>query len=221
MTTTLDNLAMSRARVRARRGAAGFTIVESVMSVLIVAGVLVASLGTVGAIGRARQVQVERAAAGHLATQVLAEVVQAAFQEPGASGTPAIGPDSGELSRGSFDDVDDYDGLDMSPPTLRDGTAMPDYAGWRVRVFVRAVDAVDSLVVTDSATTMKRVRVTVISPTGAKVNLDGIRSSSGAHEEPPAAAATYTTYVGVAARVGERGKAVYGGSHPLNAARNP
>src|SRR4051794_6834828 len=97
-----------------RRRPAGFTLVEALMSVVIVSTVLVAALGTVGAIGRTRQAQVERAAAAQWANQVMAEILQCYYQEP--SGAGPLGPDTGENSRAQFDDVDDWDKWDSTAP---------------------------------------------------------------------------------------------------------
>src|SRR5687768_13447728 len=83
------------------RRARGFTLVESLMAVLIVSGVLVASLGTFGAIGRARQMQVERAQAMGLAERVMAEIVQCRFEEPSGS-TTTLGPDAGETGPAQY-----------------------------------------------------------------------------------------------------------------------
>ena len=116
-------------------GARGFTLVEATMSVVIVSVVLVSALGTFGGIARARQVQVDRAAATLLAQRVTAEVLQCYYQEP--SGAGPLGPDAGESSRAAYDDVDDYDGWNASPPVLRDGTAMDGFAGWKVKVRVQ------------------------------------------------------------------------------------
>jgi hypothetical protein len=51
------------------------------------------------------------------------------------------GREAGEAasSRSSFDDVDDYNGWDQSPPQYRDGTEIPDRRQWRQRVNVRRV----------------------------------------------------------------------------------
>jgi prepilin-type N-terminal cleavage/methylation domain-containing protein len=197
----------------ARRG--GFTLIESLMSVLIVSGVLVAALGTVGAIGRARQAQMDRAAAAHLANQVMAEILQCYYEEPGGGG--ALGPDAGETSRAQFDDVVDYDGWQSATsPRLRDGTVMTDYARWKVSVDVRPARLSSPRNNESSETGLKRIRVQVSLPGGGTYEMLAVRAAGGAYEQTPADATTYLTYGGVAARVGERGKTVYGGSHPLN-----
>ena len=203
-------------RARDRAGAAAFTLVESLLSVVIVSGVLVASLGTIGAIGRARAVQIERAAATQLAGQVMAEVMQCYYQEP--SGAGPFGPDSGELTRAAFDDVDDYDNWQSTggTPTLRDGTALEGYGGWKVRVMVNPARVSDPRITEGLETGLKRIRVSVTTPAGVKYDMYGVRAANGMYEQMPATATNYLTFGGVSARVGERGKTIHGGAHPLN-----
>ena len=184
------------------------------MAVLIVSGVLVASLGTFGAIARARQGHVDRAAASALAERLLAEVVQSRFQEP--SGATALGPDAGETSRAAFDDVDDYDNWQASPPRGRDGSTFDGYAGWKLKVKVRHVLPGDPNAESSTPTGLKRVRVTVGTPGGIEHEMFALRSSGGAYEQVPAGAVNYLTWAGVTVRVGEGGRAVHGGAHPLN-----
>jgi MSHA pilin protein MshD len=196
----------------------GFTLVESLMSVVIVSGVLVAALGTLGAIGKARYSQVERAAATHLGDQFMAEVMQCYFEEPGsAAGSTSIGPDSGETQRTQYDDVDDWENWKTSdPPKLRDGTVLPGYSNWEVKVKIDYTQLTNPMTTTSSYTGLKRIRVTVKTPGGAKYEMFGLRSSHGPYEQPPTSATTYLTYGGVSAQVGDKGKTMYGGAHPLN-----
>jgi MSHA pilin protein MshD len=193
----------------------GFTLVESAISVLIVSGVLVAALGTFGAIGKARQTQVDRAAAIHLAEQLLAEIMGCYYQEPGSAGT-TLGPDDGETARSAFDDVDDYNNLQTSPPVMRDGAAMSDYAGWSRAVKVEYVSTSDASTVSATATGLKRIRVTVTTPGGKSYTVTGYRAAGGAYEQTPASTTNYLTFTGVSAQVGDRGKTINDGAHPLN-----
>jgi MSHA pilin protein MshD len=197
--------------------ARGFTLVESLISVLIVSGVLVGALGAFGAIGRARQNQVDRTLGYALADQLLAEIMQCYFKDPETAGT-SIGPDSGEATRAQYDDVDDYDGLSTTPPTLRDGTSLTEYAGWTRSVSVICVkpDAPDTAINVGDAQVLKRITVTVKSPRGVTITLRGLRSSDGAYEQLPTATTNYLTWTGVSARVGDLGKTVYGAGRPLN-----
>jgi type II secretory pathway pseudopilin PulG len=194
--------------------ARAFTLVESTMAVLIVSGVLVASLGTFGAIGRSRQVQVERAEAFGVAERIMAEVLQCRFQE--AVGVTTLGPDAGETVRTAFDDVDDYDNWQTSPPVGRDGVALAGYGGWKVKVKVRHVLVTDPNSDTGVVTGLKRITVAVSTPGGIQNKMVALRSDAGAYEQVPAATTNYLTWGGVAVKVGERGRTVYGGAHPLN-----
>ena len=188
------------------------------MAVLIVSGVLVASLGTFGAIGRARQVQVERAEAFALADRVMAEVLQCPFQD--ASGATTLGPDAGELSRPAFDDVDDYDNWQASPPVGRDGVALAGYGGWKVKVKVRHVLPADPNTNGSVVTGLKRISVIVSTPGGKEHEMAALRSDAGAYEQVPAGTSTFLTWGGVAVKMGEKGRTVYGGAHPLNVSTN-
>jgi MSHA pilin protein MshD len=195
----------------------GFTLVESLICVLIVSGLLVASLGTFGAIGRARQNQVDRTLGFALADQMLDEVTQCYFKDPDVA-TTSLGPDAGETTRAQYDDVDDYDGLSQTPPQLRDGTVLTEYAGWTRSVSVICVkpDAPDVAINAGDPQVLKRITVTVKSPRGTTITLRGLRSSDGAYEQLPTATTNYLTWAGVSARVGDLGKTAYGGARPLN-----
>jgi MSHA pilin protein MshD len=193
----------------------GFTLIESLISVLIVSGLLVASLGTFGAIARARQMQTDRTLAYGLADQLLGEIMQCYFKEPGGGTT--LGPEAGE-TRATYDDVDDYNGLSNTPPQLRDGTALTEFAGWTRSVSVTCVrpDAPGTAINAGDSQVLKRIIVTVASPRGVSVTLSGLRSSDGPYEQTPAATTNYLTWTGVSARVGDLGKTVYGAGRPLN-----
>jgi MSHA pilin protein MshD len=199
-------------RWRARRG---FTLVESVIAVLIVSTVLVAALRTFGGLASARLIQTDRTLAYGLADNMLAEVLQGYFKEPGGGTT--LGPDAGE-QRGTYDDVDDYDGLSQTPPQLRDGTTLTEFAGWTRSVSVTCVkpDAPDVAAGPADAQVLKRILVTVKSPRGVSVTLRGLRSSDGPYEQAPTATTNYLTWTGVSARVGTLGKTTYGAGRPLN-----
>jgi MSHA pilin protein MshD len=198
----------------AARGA--FTLIECLVSVLIVGVVLVAAVGTFGQIARGRQNQVDRTAGVALADQLLAEILQCYFKEPGGGTT--LGRDTGETTRATFDDVDDYDGYTTSPPTLRDGTVMSEYTGWTRSVDVICVKPAqpNDPIVNGDPQLLKRITVRVTSPGGLTIILRGLRCSDGAYEQAPSTTTNYLTWGGVYAKVGDKGKTMYGGSHPLN-----
>jgi prepilin-type N-terminal cleavage/methylation domain-containing protein len=199
-----------------RPSSRGFTLVESLMAVVIVSGVLVAALGTFGAIGKARKNQVDRTAAYALANELLAEVMQCYFKEPG--GGTALGPETGENARSFYDDVDDYDGYTSTPPKTRDGTALGGYSNWTHSVQIRCVQpgAPTSAIGGADPQALKQITVRVTTPGGMNVTVRGLRGVDGAYEQLPTSTTNYLTWTGVSAKVGESGKTVYGGAHPLN-----
>src|SRR5215218_10495906 len=219
------------------RRRAGLMLVEAAVCVVIVAVMLVAALQTVGAAAKARRVQVNQCQGPALARQLLAEVRQCRYAEelPQPTTTPggaigllvlpaALGPDVGEAdtkSRAAFDDVDDYEGLDESPPRARDGSALQATGEWRRTVSVVYVrpDDPDAVVLDDQG--VKRVTVTVTGPGGAATTLAALRSRYGAYDQMPRARTTYVTGVNVALRVGENGRRVYSGATLANQVEVP
>jgi MSHA pilin protein MshD len=212
-------------------------LVEAAVCVVIVAVMLVAALQTVGAAARARRVQVSQCQGPALARQLLGEIRQCRYAEelqepaagPGGSVSvtvvPApLGPDAGEWdskSRELFDDVDDYDGLDDSPPRARDGTVLKGVTDWQRRVSVVYVqpDAPDVVVPDDRG--VKRITVTVTGPGGAAATLVALRSRFAGYDQLPRARTTYVTGVNVVLRLGEDGARIHSGSSLSNQVEVP
>jgi Tfp pilus assembly protein PilV len=117
----------------------GLTLVEVVMSTLIVGVMTVAALNALGAATQSGATAGERAIAYGLADDLMAEILQSAYSDPDE--TPEFGPEDGEdaSTRADFDDVDDFNGWNSLPPESRDGTALADRANWRRRVVVTHV----------------------------------------------------------------------------------
>jgi type II secretory pathway pseudopilin PulG len=123
-----------------RSGTAGFTLVEAVMSMLIVGIMLVAALNTVGASKLTQRKNYERSIGPMLAEDLLTEILSQSYEEP--VDTPIFGRETGEFSwsRTPYDDVDDYDGWTTSPPEDKDNADLPDLTGWARSVEVYYVD---------------------------------------------------------------------------------
>ena len=137
----------------------GFTLVEAVISTVIVSVMFVAALNTVGA---ARLTQHKAALVGQgrmFASSLMQEILQQSYQEPGA--TYVFGREMGEseMSRAAYDDVDDYHGWTESPPTAKDGAALPNSANWSRTVTVEWVDPLDPKQVRATETGAKRITV--------------------------------------------------------------
>jgi type II secretory pathway pseudopilin PulG len=146
--------------VRGRVNGGAFTLVEAVMSMLIVGLMLVAALNTVGASRVSQTRNAEQSLGPMLADDLMAEILNRSYQEP--VDTVNFGRESGESGgdRSDWDDVDDYGGWSVSPPQNKDGTDIPDLEGWGREVTVRWVKPT-MLNVVGSNTGVKRIDVKV------------------------------------------------------------
>lgn len=88
----------------------GVTLIEAIMSTVIVAGVLVATMRLVGAAARSGRLLSDSATAADLADGLLAEILTKPYTDPVSPG--GFGLEAGETasSKSNYDDVDDYNG---------------------------------------------------------------------------------------------------------------
>jgi len=138
----------------------GFTIVESVLSTIIVSVMLVVALNLVGT-SKLTQQKAALASRGRLlAEDLLSEILRQNYQEPDE--TVLFGRETGELatSRGAYDDVDDYQGWSGSPPATKSGAALANATGWKRTVTVERIDPLDPATVKGVETGAKRITVT-------------------------------------------------------------
>ena len=195
----------------------GISLVEAVISMLIVAIMAVAALQTVGSSAVARQTQASQRRGPALASQLMAEILPNHYSEPDE--TPQFGRETGEssLSRSSYDDVDDYNGWSSSPPAANDATAMSDLSGWARSVTVQYVAPDNLTTVVGSDQGVKRITVTVTDPRGRESVLTALRSSYGVYDHPPAADTTYVSWVGLELQIGDdKETRVIAGANPVN-----
>jgi type II secretory pathway pseudopilin PulG len=143
------------------RSRAGLSLIEVVASTMIVGLMAVAALNSLGAATQTSESIGNRAVAIGLTDELMSEILQAEYSEP--SGSTSLGPDSGEVGgpRSVFDDVDDYNGWNQSPPQYRDGTVIPDRADWRQRVEIDYVLSTDSTQTVGSDQGVKRIHVLI------------------------------------------------------------
>ena len=118
---------------------AALSLIEVVASTMIVGMMSVAALNSLGAATKSSESIGNRAVALGLADELMSEILQQNYEEP--TQTVTFGRESGESAtvRSTYDDVDDYNGWNQSPPRYRDGTVMPNRANWRHRVTVARV----------------------------------------------------------------------------------
>ncbi len=143
------------------RPAPAFSLAETVMSVVIVGGLVVASLHTVGSATLAQRQMGNSGRGQLLAHDLMTEILQQDYEEP--IDTPVLGRESGESggSRPDYDDVDDYDNWSASPPQYKDGTDMPDLDGWSRSVVVNWVNPASGTFVMMAESNLKRIEITV------------------------------------------------------------
>jgi MSHA pilin protein MshD len=192
----------------------GLTLVEAVLACVIVATMIVAALGAVGGAARGRLAQKNQSRAQALAGQLLSEIMQFSYRDPGDN--PGFGPEPGE-TRATFNDVDDYHALAESPPTGRAGESLPGFTGWKRSTRVEYVDPTLLSVILGADSGLKRITVTVSSPTGAVTSLSAFRSANGVFDKNVTSQTAYTSWAGVTLQLGtDSNTRVVSGAVPLN-----
>jgi len=171
---------------------AGFTLIELVVFIVVVA---VGISGTILAINQSVALAprtMEQTRAMEIAQAYLDEIITKRFDQnsgqgglptcdspnPGASSNPCsntLGPEGGE-SRATFNDVDDYHGINDSPPLDASGAefASPHYTDFRVQIDVSYAGSEVGL---GNNRYAKRISVVVISPFGQSIPVTMYRSN--------------------------------------------
>lgn len=122
----------------------GFTLVEAMISAVIVATMLVAAINTVGASARTQSATATSLRAQHMAALLMTEIESLAYKDPDLASL-LLGLDAGERAqvRSTFDDIDDYKDYTQAPPTTRDGTLLSTDPSWAISVAVEWVNPAD------------------------------------------------------------------------------
>ncbi len=139
----------------------GLSLIEVVVSTLLVGIMLIGAMNCLGAVIRGRMEISHEARAPQLAQQLMAEILNTEYQDTGP--LPLFGLEVGELgiNRLDFDDVDDFNGWSKSPPQHRDGTPVANSSGWSREVTVQWVDPNNPSSPSGSDQGLKRITVTV------------------------------------------------------------
>ena len=173
--------ALPRAHAPSRPGS-GFTLVEVILTILVVGVGLVASVRALPILLKVSQASRQGLIAQQLAADLLAEIGMLPFEDP--DGSPVFGPDDGEPTgiRAAFDDIDDYHGWTASPPQKKDGSAEPDAAGYTRSVTVQYVDP-DTFEPVKDPSDAKQITITVTRPGMATVTITSIRLRGANRED--------------------------------------
>lgn len=153
----------------------GFTLLESVIAVMLVGLLMVAALQSVGAAKRREIHSLDQLQGQQLAAALMNEILLQAYSEPVTAAV--FGPESGEAgNRTLFDDVDDYSGWSATPPTDRSGQPVPGFSGWTHSVAVQWADPTTLTTTPSSHTGLKRLTATVSKGNKTIATVTGYRS---------------------------------------------
>ncbi len=187
----------------------GSTMIEVVIATLLSGVVIVGALNVMGGATKTRVVIATSMEGPALANELLAEIMSQSYEDPEAPGTGGffgVGKESGETSRSTFDDVDDYLMYSESPPLDSNDLPMAQYPGWTRSVswtYGKRSDGSFSFMPAG----LTKVIVTVTSPEGAITRRYGFRWKEGALEQTPAIDTEMVTWVGAELQIGALGVA--------------
>ena len=166
-------------RIAAPVSECGFTFVELVIAIAVMGIACVTMLQMLGLSLSHQSDTLVQARTTALAEAYMAEILARRFDEQSSPGgvpacsaattpcSPTNAFADGE-SRANFDDVDDFDGLDESPPLNATGAVRAGFDGFRVQVAVRyATNAERAGFGLDAATDAKLIQIDVTPPRGA------------------------------------------------------
>jgi len=149
---------MSQSGQRLHRG---LTLIECVMSMLLLSLVMVGAINAVGGSHRMQLLASDQVLGQQLAMALMQEILGRAYEEP--DDPVLFGPEGTEITGGRplYDDVDDYNGLVDSPPSDQNGNPLLGFSGWSRQVTVEWADPVTFQPTTTPNTQLKRITVVV------------------------------------------------------------
>lgn len=157
-----------------------FSMVEVVISTLIVSLMLVAALDAVGSARTGLNRISHRTRGMLLAQDLMSEILQQAYCDP-SWGLGSLGPGADETAAGNrslYDDVDDYDGWkSVGRPEYKDGTPIDWATGYTREVTVAWITAGNVGVVDAAETGIKRITVVVRYNSQTVAELTAIRTT--------------------------------------------
>lgn len=183
-----------------------FTLLEATVSLVIVGIMMTAAMSVAGQAARTRLAQEEAVRGECLARQLLSEINTKLYQQPNAV-TLLLGPELLE-TRTTYNDVDDFNGWFESPPQYANGSAIPGYTGWSRAVKVDWVTLNGLLqppggfATSLTETGLKRITVTVTSPSGKVTTMVGLRGKYGPYDKSQTASNSYASWMGATLQIG-------------------
>ncbi len=167
-------------RPRAVSSRGGLALAEVVLASAVVGLLLVSALTALEVSLLTAGVTSRQAKASALAQDLMAEILATRFEDP--QGNIQFGPEAGEstTNRAAFDDVDDYQNWQSSPPQSKDGTPLDGFADWSRQVTVQYVDANNDLQPLPANVTsgVKQIVVAVLHENQPLAHLEAVATTS-------------------------------------------
>ncbi len=161
--------------LRLHRDERGFTLVDLILVIIIVAIAIPPMLALFIQMVSGSSFGVSVSRANALASTLREEIQSKKWDESAPPPSLILGPETGESRAGppgaDFNDVDDFDGLDESPPRDSQGAILAGFTGFRQQVSVCYVANTDFDTCIGGPTMYKQVTVTVTDPEGRTTQL--------------------------------------------------
>ncbi|MCP4260675.1 MAG: type II secretion system protein [Planctomycetes bacterium] len=139
----------------------GFTLIEVLIGVLLIGLAIVSLMSANGALTQANGAGVELSTAEFLIEQIRELTTVLPVIDP-ATGTTTFGPEASE-TLANFDDVDDFNGANFSPPVSASRNALNDLSAYTQQITVENVSVSDfEQVVSNHSSFFVRVNVKVL-----------------------------------------------------------
>lgn len=154
-----------------------FTLIEAVISTVIVGIMFVAAMNVLGATAVSKRSTEQQALGYSLAQDLMNEILNQPYEDP--TQTATFGRETGESGsdRADFDDVDDYVNWSAIPPEDKNGEPLIGYDQWTRSVDVDYVKPTD-LKQIGATTGVKRIVVTVSRDGIAATEIIAIRTKA-------------------------------------------
>jgi prepilin-type N-terminal cleavage/methylation domain-containing protein len=157
------------------RDRSGLSLLEVLISTMLIGVCLVAALRAVGMTLSTQTGLSDGAVAEALACDLLTEILAKDYQDSTQAATLQADLDERPTDKTSFDDVDDYHLWQESPPQDRQGQTIAGLTGWQRSVRVEFVEAADPTRDATSDTGLKRITVEVAKSGQLRASQSGLR----------------------------------------------
>lgn len=164
----------------------GLTLVEVLVSLVLVTTVLLVSITASANLLRNSHEDSSGIAADQLTSQILDEIATKDFRDADSNVIFGLEPDESNATRVAFDDIDDYHNYTVSPPSHRDGTAIDGYSGWTLHVSVQRaeVDGDSIVMASDDDSLLRLITVTCTSPSSEATSQSRLVSNVPLNVDP-------------------------------------